>query len=99
MVMKGNSGITMAIILSFFSAGIFPITFAICLHGMGRHTKRAAAILTTAATGGALFPSIQYVVSVAHGYRYAFCIEVALFSAGSLFSWYLNLVPAARKQV
>jgi len=49
------------------------------------------------ATGGALFPSIQYVVSVAHGYKYAFCIEISLFSAGSLFSWYLNLVPAARR--
>ncbi len=97
MMITGYSGITMAILLSFFSAGIFPINFAICLHGMGRHTKWAAAILTTAATGGALFPSIQYVVSVAHGYKYAFCIEISLFSAGSLFSWYLNLVPAARR--
>lgn len=98
MVIKAYSGITMAILLSFFSAGIVPITFAICLHGMGRRTKRAAAILTTAATGGAIFPCIQYAVSVAHGYRYAFCIEIALFSTGSLTSWYLNLVPAARKR-
>ncbi|KAF4155493.1 hypothetical protein CNMCM6936_002362 [Aspergillus lentulus] len=98
MMIEGYSGIVMAIVVSFFSAGIFPITFVIGIHGMGRHTKSAAAILTTAATGGALFPSIQNIISVSHGYRYGFCIEVALFSAGSLFSCYLNFVPAARKQ-
>jgi fucose permease len=98
MMIDGYSGIAMAIVLSFFSASIFPITFVIGIHDMGRHTKSAAAILTTAATGGALFPSIQNIISESHGYRYGYCIEVALFSAGSLFPLYLNLVPAARKQ-
>lgn len=98
MVIRGYPGITMAILLSFFSSGVFPITFAISMRGMGRHTKTAAAILTTAVTGGALFPSIQNIVSAARGYRYGFCIEVALSSVGLLFSCYLNFVPAAKTQ-
>ncbi|KAJ5820021.1 hypothetical protein N7474_005612 [Penicillium riverlandense] len=97
-VTNSYAGIAMAILLSFFSAGISPIIFAICLRGMGRHTKTAAAFLTTAVSGGAIFPFVRNSMSKAHGYRYGYYLDVALFSAGSLFAVYLNIVTGARVQ-
>jgi fucose permease len=88
----------MTILLSFFNAGIFPITFAICLRGLGEHTKTAATLLTTAIAGGAVFPFVQNSISKAHGHRFGFYLNVALFSAGSLFALYLNIVNGARRQ-
>ena len=49
--------------------------------------------------GRAPFPIIQDIVTKSHGIRYTFCVNVALFSLGAIFPLYLNLVPAARKQV
>lgn len=99
MVMTGYASIILGLFVSFFSAGAFAITFATCLRGMGEHTKPAAALLTTAAIGGAPLPIIQNAVSNSHGYRYSLCIETALFSVGLLFSLYLNCVRAAREQI
>ncbi|KAJ5151299.1 uncharacterized protein N7482_010551 [Penicillium canariense] len=80
-------------------AGIFSINFAICLRGMGEHTKTAAAFLTTACISAAPFPFVQRIVSESHGYRYGSAIDVALFSTGAFFSLYLNLVGPARMQI
>jgi fucose permease len=99
MTMTGYIGIAMALLLFFFSAGIFSITFAICLRGMGGHSITAAAIMATAISGGAPFPVIQDVVAASRGTRYAMCVTVALFSFGAVFPLYLNLVTAAQKQV
>ncbi|OBT70858.1 hypothetical protein VF21_10197 [Pseudogymnoascus sp. 05NY08] len=97
--MMGYTGIAMGLLVFLFSAGIFSITFAICLRGMGEHTKTAASIMATAISGGALFPVIQNIAATSHGPQDAFCVNVALFSFGAIFPLYLNLVPAARKQV
>jgi fucose permease len=99
MTVTGYKGIAMGLLLWFFNGGMFSIIFAICLRGMGKHTKTAASIMTTAISGGAPFPVIQNSVAALHGSRYAFCVTVALFSFGAIFPVYLNLVPAAQKQV
>jgi fucose permease len=95
----GYTGITMGLLLFLFSGGIFSITFAISLRGMGEHTKTAASIMAMAISAGAPLAVIQEIVSKSHGTRYAFCVVVALFSFGAIFPVYLTLVPAARKQV
>ena len=99
MTMTGYIGITMYLLLFLFNAGIFSITFAICLRGIEEYTKTAASIIVIAISGGAPFPVIQYIVAKSHKIQYTTCVNVALFSFGAIFPLYLNLVPAARKQV
>jgi fucose permease len=99
MTLSGYAGIYMGLLLYLAIGGIFPIVFAMCLRGMGKYTTTAAAIMATAISGGAPFPIIQNAVAMSHGDRYAFCVTVALFSVGVTFPIYLNLVPAAKKQV
>ncbi|KIN03283.1 hypothetical protein OIDMADRAFT_40863 [Oidiodendron maius Zn] len=94
----GYTGITMGLLLFLFNGGVFSITFTISLRGIGEHIKTAASIMTMAMAGGS-FSIIQAIVSEHHGSRYAFSVVVALFSLGAIFPVYLNLVPAARKQV
>ncbi|KAF7597167.1 hypothetical protein BBP40_009506 [Aspergillus hancockii] len=96
---NGWTALIMALIFYLFESGVFGTVFAISLRGMGRHTKTAASILATAISGGAFFPFAQYAVSVSHGVLYSYCVLIALSSAGAIFPLYLNLVPAAKRQV
>ncbi|KAJ5570875.1 Major facilitator superfamily domain general substrate transporter [Penicillium sp. DV-2018c] len=95
----GTSAIVMAMLVYLFESGAFSIIFAISLRGTARHTKTAAALMTTAVSGGIYFPFAEYAAYLAHGGGYSFCVIVALFCAGAIFPIYLNLVPAAKKQV
>jgi fucose permease len=90
-----------ALVLFFFEGPIFPLVFAIGLRGMGKRTKYAAAGLTAATSGGAVFPFVMWAVyKVNHKtVQYTFCVVVALFAFGITFPAYLNLVPGARRQV
>lgn len=99
MNLTGYAGITMLILTYFFESGVFSIIFAICLRGTGAHTKTASAFMTAAISGGAIFPVIQSPVSTAKGVRYSYCVVVAVYAFGTIFPAYLNLVPAAKKQV
>lgn len=99
MNLTSYAGIAMVLVLFFVEGGILVTTFAICLRGMGRHTKMAASVLITALVGGAPFPVIQDFVHTAHSAQYAVCVTVALFASGSTLSLYLNLVGPARRQV
>jgi fucose permease len=90
----------MALLILFFEGPMWPIIFAISLRQMGRATKTAAAFLTSAASGGAVFPWIMFAVQArGTGVQYSFCVPIALFAAGLLFPVYLSVVPAARAQV
>ncbi|KAI9801270.1 MAG: hypothetical protein M1833_002840 [Piccolia ochrophora] len=80
-------------------SAIWPTIFAIALRGLGRHTKTASAFLTAAASGGAVFPAVMKAVADGHGVQYAMCVVVAVYSFGALFPIYLNVLPAAKRQV
>ncbi|KKK24495.1 hypothetical protein AOCH_007582, partial [Aspergillus ochraceoroseus] len=100
MTTTGPSAVAMAMMVFLFESGAFSIIFAISLRGTGRHTKTAGSLLTMAITGGAYFPFAQYAVQRArNSVPISFSVLVALFAAGALFPIYLNLVPAAKKQV
>ncbi|XRM47309.1 hypothetical protein ABZX51_010295 [Aspergillus tubingensis] len=99
MKMTGRAAEAMAMMVYLFESGAFSIIFAISLRGTGRHTKTATVLLTVAISGGAFFPFAQYAAELAGGIRYSYCVLVALFSAGAIFPIYLNVVPAAKKQV
>lgn len=80
-------------------SGIFPITFAMCIRGLGAHTKDAALLLTMAASGGAVAPAIMNAVIDSRGVRYSFGIVVAFFAFGSVLPGFTALNRAAKQQV
>lgn len=95
----GSAAVAMSMVVYLFESGAFSIIFALSLRGTARHTKTAASMLAAAISGGVYFPFAQHAAYISHGMSYSFCVLVALFSAGSVFPIYLNLVPAAKKQV
>jgi len=99
LTLTGDTGIVMMMVTYLFEAGAFSIIFGIVLRGMGARTKWASAIMTTAISGGALFPVIQNSVIHQRGIRNTLCVMIAAFAFGTVFPIYLNLVPAAKKQV
>ncbi|KAL4763216.1 putative MFS monosaccharide transporter [Aspergillus foveolatus] len=96
----GTAAIASAMMVFLFESGAFSIIFAIALRGTGRHTKTAASLLTIAISGGAFLPFARYGAQLAANSTLdSYSVLVALFAAGALFPVYLNLVPAAKKQV
>lgn len=95
----GSAAVAMSMVVYLFESGAFSIIFALSLRGTARHTKTAASLLAAAISGGVYFPFAQRAAYLSHGMSYSFCVLVALFSAGAIFPIYLNLVPAAKKQV
>ncbi|KAL2867866.1 putative MFS monosaccharide transporter [Aspergillus lucknowensis] len=96
----GHAAVAMGIMVFLFESGAFSIIFAIALRGMGRHTKTAASLLTVAISGGAFLPFARYAAQRAtNSVPESYSVLVALFAAGAVFPIYLNLVPAAKKQV
>ncbi|KAL8950947.1 MAG: hypothetical protein Q9222_003037 [Ikaeria aurantiellina] len=80
-------------------SGIFSIIFAMCLRGLGSHTKMGSVVLTAATSGGAVIPVIMSPVNDSRGIRYGFCVPLAVFVFGLLLPLYTIIVPAARQQV
>ena len=99
MTLDGYSGVAMIVLALFFESGIFSLIYAMCLHGLGKHTKMGSILLTAGTCGGAIIPAIMWPVVSDHNVRYAFCVVVAAFSFGALMPIYLSLSPAAKKQV
>ncbi|OJK02534.1 hypothetical protein ASPACDRAFT_25237 [Aspergillus aculeatus ATCC 16872] len=95
----GLTAVTMAELVYLFESGAFSISFAIALRGTGRHTKTAGCLLTMAIGGGGIFPFAQYAAQLVGGVPYSYSVLVAVSAAGAIFPIYLNLVPAAKKQV
>jgi fucose permease len=88
----------MSLLVLFFEGPMWPIIFAISMRGLGRRTKSAAAYLTAAASGGAVFPWVMWAVQD-KGLRYSFCVSIALFATGLLFPMYMSVVPGVTAQV
>ncbi|KAL4875003.1 major facilitator superfamily domain-containing protein [Aspergillus karnatakaensis] len=96
----GPTLIAMGMMVFLFESGAFSIIFAIALRGTGRHTKTAGTFLTIAISGGAFLPFARYAAQLARdNISDSYSVLVALFAAGAIFPIYLNLVPAAKKQV
>jgi fucose permease len=89
------------IVLYFFEGPIWPLIFSGALRGMGRRTKTAAAVLTTATAGAAVIPWIIRVIMKDGGksVRYSYCSLIAFLGLATLFPIYLIVFPGARQQV
>lgn len=93
----GSTGAAIIAMVMFFEGPIFPQIFAQGIRGMGKHTKDASVLLTSAIGGGAVFPPIMFAALKIHNAQYAFCVIAAAYSVGALYPLYLNIFPAGRK--
>jgi len=96
---KGVTPSALILVLYFFEGPLFSLIYAMCLRGMGRHTKDAAAVMTAAISGGAVFPPIMHAVQLRYNVQYAYSAVIGTFAFGAILPLYLMLVPAAKKQV
>jgi fucose permease len=101
MTYKGNSLFAIVMLLYFCEGPIFSLIYAMSLRGLGKHTKDGSALLTASIAGGAIMPPIMN--AAAHGQAkrtaYSYSVVTATFAFGALLPVYVNLWPAARKQV
>ena len=95
-----DTGTAMITMVFFMEGPLFPLIFSQALRGVGRHTKTAAVLLTSAVSGAAVFsPISSHVSGTSRGPMCALVIGVATLAAGTLFPLALNASPQARKQV
>lgn len=99
MNLSGNASAAAGQLIYLSESGIFSVVFCIAVRGLGIHTKTGSAFITSAVSGGAVFPVIQAAVGRSRGVRYSFCVALAAFAGGTVFAIYLNIVPAAKKQI
>lgn len=96
---RGDTGTALITMIFFFEGPLFSLIYAQSLRGMGRHTKFASVLVTSAVSGGAVFSPISNHVANANGRpQLAMVVSVAVFAAGMVFPLWLNASPAARKQ-
>jgi fucose permease len=93
----GSTGAAMLVMVMFFEGPLFPQIFVQGIRGMGKHTKDASALMTAAIGGGAVIPPIMFAALKIHDARYAFCVIVAVYSAGALYPIWLNALPVTRQ--
>ena len=87
--------------LYFFEGPLWPLIFATGLRRMGRRTKMAAVMLTSAACGAGFLPWLSFII-IHHDKRtgqYAYCLLIAFLGLGTLYPIYLFLFSKAREQV
>ncbi|KAH4412447.1 hypothetical protein HBI25_054950 [Parastagonospora nodorum] len=92
----GSAGAAMIILLMFCEGPLFPQIFAQGIRGMGRHTKDASVLLTSAIGGGAAIPPVMFAALKTHNPQYAFCVIIAAYAAGMLYPIWLNSIPAVK---
>jgi fucose permease len=89
------------IALSFFLGPLSPLIFATALRRMGRRTKMASVILTSAASGNGFLPWLSFII-LNHDKRtgqYAYWLLISFLGLGTLYPIYLSVFPKAREQV
>ncbi|OBT70798.1 hypothetical protein VF21_10385 [Pseudogymnoascus sp. 05NY08] len=96
---RPNTILALSIGLFFFEGPIFPLVFAISLRGLGRATKRGAAMMTAGTGGGAIGPWILFALQAKMGVRRSFFIVAVALGIGCLFPVFLTVVGRARRVV
>ena len=93
----GSAGAAMLVMVMFFEGPLFPQIFAQGIRGMGKHTKDASVLITSAIGGGAVFPPMMFAALKIHNARYAFCVIIAVYASGALYPIWLNALPVTRQ--
>lgn len=97
---SGAAAVVLLCLLLFCESCCFPTIFSLALRGLGRHTKRGAALLVAAVCGGAVFPpAMGAVADSANSTRFAMCVPMAGFVAALSFPLFLNLCERERARL
>jgi FHS family L-fucose permease-like MFS transporter len=75
----GKTGVYLAIVIMFFESIMYPVIFVLSTTGLGRHTRRASALVVMGVSGGAVFPPMQGAISDHFNTRVSFFIVVPCF--------------------
>lgn len=97
---REGTGVAMLCMTFFMEGPLFSLIFAQSLRGMGRHTKLASVLLTSAISGGAVFaPIASHVANTSQGAGYSLVVAVGALAGGTVFAFWLNGSALARAQV
>ncbi|WWD17715.1 hypothetical protein CI109_102156 [Kwoniella shandongensis] len=77
--LKGMPGVICLIMIMFFESIMYPVIFVLGTSGLGRHTRRAAALLVMGVSGGAVFPPIQGALADKFSTRTSYYLVVPCF--------------------
>ncbi|CED85227.1 Major facilitator superfamily domain, general substrate transporter [Phaffia rhodozyma] len=78
-VIHGTVGVICLMVIYAMMAIQYPVIFVLSTEGLGRHTRRAAALLVCGVSGGAVFPPIQGALAIKFGTRQSFWLPVPAF--------------------
>jgi fucose permease len=84
---QGSAALSMLILVVFFTSTMFPTLYSMTLRGQGRHTKFAAAAVTMAISGGAVWPAAIYAIGLYHPNTSRYPLLVASVLLGVLMFW------------
>ncbi|WVR06024.1 hypothetical protein IAU60_003052 [Kwoniella sp. DSM 27419] len=76
----GMPGVVCLMLIMFFEAPMYPIIFVLGTSGLGRHTRRAAALLVMGVSGGAVFPPIQGAIADHFSTRTSYYLVIPCFA-------------------
>ncbi|KXS11378.1 MFS general substrate transporter [Gonapodya prolifera JEL478] len=86
---QGMAGVVCLILIMFFESIMYPVIFVLGTSNLGRHTRRAAALLVMGVSGGAVFPPIQAAIAEHHTTRVSYFLVVPCFAYIALWAVYV----------
>lgn len=100
MHIEGRAGLAMIIMVFFMEGPLFPLVFAQALRGMGKHTKFASVVITSAISGGAVFsPISSHIVYQGQGAQFALIVGAVVFGAGMIMPIGVTVLGKVRRVV
>ncbi|GFZ45551.1 hypothetical protein JCM24511_03277 [Saitozyma sp. JCM 24511] len=87
--LPGMGSVIFAIVIMGFESIMYPVIFVLGTTGLGRHTRRGAALLVMGVSGGAIFPPIQGAIADKWNTKVSFFLVVPAFVYIALWSIYV----------
>jgi FHS family L-fucose permease-like MFS transporter len=78
--LHGYGGVAMIMVTMFFESIMYPTIFVLATTGLGRNTRRAAAMVVMGVSGGAVLPPAQAAIADGHGTRTSYFLFVPCFA-------------------
>lgn len=96
----GRGGLAMVLLVFCMEGPLFPLIFAQSIRGMGKHTRFASVVVTSAISGGAVFSPISSdIVNRGRGPEFALIVAAVAFGAGTIMPIGFSLIGKVRRVV
>ncbi|KAL7419266.1 hypothetical protein Q5752_006103 [Cryptotrichosporon argae] len=87
--LHGSSGVAFLIVIMGFESIMYPVIFVLSTSGLGRHTRRASALVVAGVSGGGVFPPIQGAIADHFSTRTSYYLVVPCFAYIAVWSFYV----------